>query len=170
MEVKKVAWRRGYHAAIDAETAYTAIDTIKEQNGGVLTPEIVVIKAKGKRHALHKCFNWDDEKAAHEYRVHQARNLINAVEVIYHETPHVQSRAYQVVTQAAKGGQSERKIYATTEEALTDPNKRIEVLMRANNEAKAFRRRYHYLSELANVIHAIDEFTESDFLKEANSI
>ncbi|MCP4103650.1 MAG: hypothetical protein GY750_19855 [Lentisphaerae bacterium] len=50
-----------------------------------------------------------------------------------------------------------RKVFTTTEEILKDPDARAELLSNAIREALAFRRRYSQLSELANVIRAIDD-------------
>lgn len=43
---------------------------------GKLTASEVVEAAKNAKSALHDCFEWDDTKAAHEYRLSQARHLI----------------------------------------------------------------------------------------------
>jgi hypothetical protein len=46
-----------------------------------LIPEDVVAAAKEPAHALHDCFEWDDSKAGHLYRIDQARALIREVKV-----------------------------------------------------------------------------------------
>lgn len=48
---------------------------------GRLTPPIVIETAKKKSSPLHDCFEWDDEKAGHAYRLKQARDLIRSVHV-----------------------------------------------------------------------------------------
>lgn len=53
----------------------------KLKKNGRLTPEDVVKAAKNPKSPLHPCFEWDDEEAAHQYRLHQARNLVNHVRV-----------------------------------------------------------------------------------------
>ena len=45
----------------------------------VITPEAVVKKAQSKRSALHNCFTWDNEEAAGQWRMQEARMLINAI-------------------------------------------------------------------------------------------
>lgn len=48
---------------------------------GELKPVDVVEESKPKAAPLHPCFEWNDTKAATEFRLHQARNIINIVQV-----------------------------------------------------------------------------------------
>ena len=85
--------------------------------------------------------------------------MLRSIQVIYPESPKQKpSRQYMVVTEAAKQGQPERKVYRTTKEIMQDPIARDEVLGNAIREAISFRRKYAELSELANVFVAMDDF------------
>lgn len=53
-----------------------------EKRDNTITPEAVIEEAKPKKSPIHGCFNWDDAKAANEYRLWQARNLIRSVVII----------------------------------------------------------------------------------------
>jgi hypothetical protein len=44
-----------------------------------LTAESVVNEARNKNNPLHACFEWNNTKAAHEYRLSRARVLISCV-------------------------------------------------------------------------------------------
>ena len=55
------------------------IERIRLRNGGLLTPNDVVTDAEDKSSPLHSFFTWDDEKAAKERRLDQARDLIRSV-------------------------------------------------------------------------------------------
>lgn len=61
---------------------------------GRLTAEAVVADARKKTSPIHDVFEWDDSKAAHSYRVGQARQLIASVEVEF-------VRDYKTVTAPA---------------------------------------------------------------------
>src|SRR5512136_653723 len=52
------------------------------QNSGLLTPDIVLKDAQDPTSVLHEEFEWDDAKAAHSYRVDQARELIRSVRYV----------------------------------------------------------------------------------------
>jgi hypothetical protein len=48
---------------------------------GSITPEILVNEAKKRKSPLHPIFEWDDTKAAENYRLQQARILLNNIQV-----------------------------------------------------------------------------------------
>ena len=47
----------------------------------ILTPEVVVCAAEDNNSILHKLFEWDDNKAAYNWRLQQARTILNNIEV-----------------------------------------------------------------------------------------
>lgn len=53
----------------------------------VLLPADVVKVARDPKHPLHKRFDWDDTKAAHKWRLRQARDLIASVEITWETSP-----------------------------------------------------------------------------------
>lgn len=61
------------------------LEWIRSSNQGQLHPEHVVKKAANLLSPIHQAFNWDDEKAAHEYRLWQARQLIRSVCIVQKE-------------------------------------------------------------------------------------
>jgi hypothetical protein len=74
-------------AGVKAEVAAAELARLREEDGN-LTPARVVEVASSPESPLHPAFVWDDSKAAHEYRLWQARSLIRAVVVTYpEETP-----------------------------------------------------------------------------------
>lgn len=62
-----------------------------EKNGKRLRPEDVIKDAKRKTSPLHAYFEWDDSKAAHQYRLNQARQLIREVRIKIEYTEHAVS-------------------------------------------------------------------------------
>ncbi|HUD75319.1 MAG TPA: hypothetical protein VMQ76_09630, partial [Terracidiphilus sp.] len=53
-----------------------ALRAIADKNGGLLLPEKVVEAARPVSSPLHSWFEWNDNKAAENYRIWQARQLI----------------------------------------------------------------------------------------------
>lgn len=53
-----------------------------EDRAGRVTAEDLVAAARDRKHPLHGDFEWDDHKAAHQYRLNQARQLISSVRVV----------------------------------------------------------------------------------------
>ena len=54
------------------------------KNNGSVTAEGVVKEATPTDSPMHRCFEWDDGKAAHKHRLYQARTLIR-MNVVYLE-------------------------------------------------------------------------------------
>jgi hypothetical protein len=61
------------------DAARAELDLIRQRAGGFLRPADVVDHAKSKKSALHGFFEWDDGKAAAQYRLAQARAIIRVV-------------------------------------------------------------------------------------------
>ncbi len=74
-KVKKASWHRKPKNAPSATEALAFIEGIKEKKGG-LTPQLLVIESQPKKSPLHNCFEWDNTKAAKEYRIIQAQKII----------------------------------------------------------------------------------------------
>ncbi len=60
-----------------------------EDAEGRLDPEIVIERARDQASPLNGYFEWDDDVAAHQYRITQARRLIRSikVEVVVRDVP-----------------------------------------------------------------------------------
>jgi hypothetical protein len=83
---------------VKAHIVADEITQLIESNNGAIIPETVVRAARPKRSRLHKCFEWDDKKAAKLYRVEQAKHILRAV-IVEYETddencPTVEVRAF----------------------------------------------------------------------------
>jgi len=92
-QIRTPAWRRGHSLKIDAKIAERELARIAREHGhdlDGLTPQEVVDAAREKDSPLHSLFEWDDSKAAEEYRKGQARKLLNGLGFVivdhgYHE-------------------------------------------------------------------------------------
>lgn len=122
---------------------------------GFLTPEQVVTAAANPASPLHDRFTWDDSKAAHQYRLWQARELIASV--VFEPTPgRAPFRAYVNIRTA---GEQEGR-YVSTIDALSDPKIRRAIVSRALQELERVRERYEELNELSTVWRAIRKAAE----------
>lgn len=61
------------------DAARAELEDLREQAGGRLLPEAVVERARSQNSALHRYFEWNNDAAAHAYRLQQARQVIRAV-------------------------------------------------------------------------------------------
>lgn len=131
------------------------------QNGGQITPAIVLAEAKRKSSPLHTHFTWDDTQAAHQWRLEQAAHMIRKVRVTVEVSPEVTVRVRAFMNVAAPKQEDEDDddctpstgVYVTVENAMK--NHRDEILSRAMSELNALKNRYAHLKELAAVWEAV---------------
>lgn len=124
---------------------------------GSITPELVLEHAKPKDSPLHAFFQWDNTKAAEQYRLVQARQLIRRIKVEYitEETKTVTVRAYHCVMPETDDEQTGRGVYVPVEAAMSDY--RSQLLDQCKRDMDAFKRKYAALKEVSKVIDAMDE-------------
>lgn len=124
---------------------------IASRNGGVLLPQKVVKAAEPKTSVLHSEFTWDDSTAAYEYRLWQARSLINVcVEYIQTNGDKREMRVFVSLRQdREKGG------YRLLENVVSRKSFRVQLLEDALAEMTYFREKYKGLKELAEVFEAM---------------
>lgn len=138
-----IAWSMELFKA-DAEKVYSELETI-----GTKSPQNIVDYAEEHPDSeLHKCFTWDDSKAANEWRKAEARQVVRLLVFADDETKQpTQIRVLQKATDA----------YEPVKTIVRNNDEYAKLLARAKAELKAFRERYKQISELEKVLDAIDE-------------
>jgi len=102
------------------------LDYILSQNKGKITPSKVVDDATHSSSPFHDYFEWDNKKASNEYRLHQARQLINhLIEVVVIEGVQSKQKSFFSVTNG--GG---KKVYVTLKTAISNISYRDQLLGR----------------------------------------
>jgi len=100
------------------------LEYLSSKNKGKITPDVIVQDAKQKESVFHNYFEWNNSEASRQYRLQQARNLINhIVEVVVIEGKQSQQRSFFSV----KNGNNDM-VYVTVKKAITTPNYRIQLL------------------------------------------
>jgi hypothetical protein len=96
----------------------SAIEAVREANGGRLTPTAVVDAARPDDHPLHSRFEWNDSIAGEAYRRTQAAELIRSLKIRYApsgDEPERRVPAYLSVVRP------EGRAYEPTSEVVRDP-------------------------------------------------
>jgi hypothetical protein len=89
MTEKKYRFRAGARVkGVSAAVVADELVRIAERDHGI-SAEVVVDEARPEEAPLHPAFEWRDEVAADEWRLHQARNLIRHVVVQQEGQPEV---------------------------------------------------------------------------------
>ncbi len=129
----------------------------------VLKPEMVIEFAKNKRTALHECFEWNESKAAHLWRLEQARALIRVLVTVEHGSKKAPIRALVSLKSDRYNGGGYRSIEAV----MRSPKMYAELLDEALAELRAIQVKYQRLRELKRVFAAVDEVAARQVRKAA---
>lgn len=74
-------WKmKGLAKGVDPSIAAQELQRLQSVYG-ILTPEIIVNESKSPDSVLHPVFEWDNKKAAFNYRLQQARVLLNNIKI-----------------------------------------------------------------------------------------
>lgn len=136
-----------------------------------LKPETVVERARPEMAPLHPYFEWDDETAAEQYRLVQARYYLRHIAVIREEDGEP-IRAFHVVdvqratfqsTMGGKDGEDDLppdEEFKPLREVMAEPYLMRQVVDKALRELKGWQQRYAQYSELQGVAMKVKDAIE----------
>lgn len=128
---------------------------IKEQNEGFAAPSKVVKFAENPDTHLHSRFEWDDTKAAYNYRIWEAQRIIR-LELTVLENDKKEPVTVRLFTSLVMD-RSDDKGYRLTEKVMEVKSLREQLLAEALQELIRIKVKYKLLSELSKVFAAIEE-------------
>jgi len=134
------------------EEQQAELERIRQDHGGILNPKDVVAAASDPSNPLHGCFTWDDRKAAYDFRLWEARQLIRVSVTVPRQTQRP-TRAYVSLDQQRANGGG----YRALAEVLEDDEAREQLLRQALRELKAIERKYRELKELAPIFEQAEQ-------------
>jgi hypothetical protein len=140
---------------VDVSVIKSAVEDI-ERRDGLCHPAALVAAAKAKRSPLHPLFTWDDSEAAGNWRTHEARRVINRIEVIRTDTE-TPMPAFVHVRRVTEDGVQDG--YMSTVKALASDH-RDAVISDVAKQLAGLRARYKHLTEFQDVWEAVDEAIE----------
>jgi hypothetical protein len=138
-------------AFADPQVIGEELDRIAAANAGKLTPKATVAAAADPANPLHPHFEWDDARAAHAHRLHQARHLISLVRIVDDERHH-DPPAFLTLADGARGTS-----YRPLAAVLKSADLQLTVLRQAEADLTAFERRYRMLYEVCDLIREARE-------------
>lgn len=146
---------KNYKYSVPAEVVGKHFQKL-EKKEGTLTSQNVLESARSEKSPIHSLFEWDNTKAAEQYRLKQAAQLICnlTVEIETDDKP-IECRAYMDVSEAKVGS------FINVQSAFQSEESREVVLRRALNELSAFKTKYKNLLELQDVFDVIDTHLEA---------
>jgi len=138
-----------------AKTITEELLAIKKLNAGLLDPVKVVDYARNPNTALHDRFEWNDSKAAEEYRIWQARKIISLeLIVIKGDNKERVIRAFVSLNDDRRNDGS--RGYRGVMEVMSDDVLRGQLLEQAKDDMNLFKRKYYALKALEKVFEEMD--------------
>lgn len=120
--------------------------------GDTVNPrELVAWAWKNKKSALHRAFDWDNDKAAEQWRIAQARAFLRLVVTVPEQSAHT-VRAF-VSLQGDRGSVG----YRSTTEVMGNAAMRDQFIEQFLEEMRQKEIKYRQFVELAKVFAAVDE-------------
>ena len=123
---------------------------IARKHHGLLRPVDVVDFARDSKTALHARFEWNDTKAAAEYRLWQAREIIRVVVTVLEGT----KDKIQAFVSLRGDQQKDGGGYRLLVDVMSNPAQRTLLLQEAFMEFKHWELKYKRLRELAPIFSA----------------
>lgn len=153
-------WKNGFPAPpVDADIFGSIIEKIQnKKDGASVTADDVVVEASNPDSPIRDAFQWDNEAAGHQWRLHQARRYIGALTVVRvnvetHEP--ISTRGFlKVDTDAAGSG------YQPIERVMSDKEMRAQVLARAKRDLEQTLNRYKQVLQMGGYSVRISEVIE----------
>lgn len=141
-------WRPGFECLFKGDAQKVANEIL--EIGEEVSASQILEKARDSSTELHKCFEWDDSIAAEKYRLHQARMVVCNLVIKQDES---------------KEGAPQRRLLHKTENTggykplsliVRNQTEYEKLLEQAMSELRAFKSKYHALSELEEILALID--------------
>ncbi len=159
MEVKKEFKAAKWAGFSDkkAQKYGECLDMLQDKHG-VIEPRMVLTEAKKKSSPLHDYFEWDNTRAANKYRLHQARALVNHIEItiVYDDGKEGTVRRFHNISVVEQG--EKRQCYVNIKTVADNEDYIEQIVERAFREANAWRERYKHYEKLTPICRAIETF------------
>lgn len=152
-----------FYKNVDPEVAADALFEIERKHGD-LTPEIIVGEAKKKRHPLHKCFEWDDTKAAHKFRLSQASSIMRVLVTVTDDNE--DDEPVRVFVNVYDAG---HKSYRQLNDVLSDDALREQLFNRLLSDISSLERKYKKYTALSGFFAHVDKAKDQLRLQSASA-
>lgn len=126
---------------------------LAQRNGGVLRVDDVLEEARQEGSILHKHFEWNNDKAAEQYRRDQARALIQRCKITLVDNTPVQVRAFVSLPSDRDAGGG----YRLTAEVVSDETMKAELVRDIKMTIARWNKKLHLLDQdIADLLIELD--------------
>lgn len=142
-------WKAGARAKADAQAAGEMCERLEAE--GRLSAKALLEENRPEEAPLHDCFEWQDSEAAEQWRLHQARNIINSLIVVPERSEPVRG-FFRVETGSSR--------YTSIQTIVRDLDSYEALMETALRELSAIQKKYRSIEQLSGVWDAIDKALE----------
>ena len=147
-----------WHPAVENLYADTDADKVAREIASLgenVEEADIVNKARDEKTELHKCFEWDDTKAAEKYRETQAKHVVRSIYLVRkpEEEEPEEEKVFMVRAFSHTDGSAG---YSQTVHVIKNEDRYQLLLEQAHEELRAFKRKYECLTELKPILDLID--------------
>ncbi|MBQ1535083.1 MAG: hypothetical protein IIZ62_00415 [Ruminococcus sp.] len=144
-------WKKASYIKTDANVAGQMCEALESSVG--LSAQTLLDANRNEDAPLHNEFEWDNEKAAESYRLHQARHIINCLCIKAEEAPNKEPvRAFFKI-------ENRDSEYKSLDVILQSEDSYNALLRTALAELRALEKKYSDLKELASVFDEVKKLT-----------
>ena len=144
-------WKSNARIKVNADLAGKMCEEIESKVG--LTARSLLDANREEGTLLHDEFEWDNEIAAEEYRLQQARHIINCLCIKPETKENKPIRAFFKIMDSES--------YENINVIITNEDKHQRLLQTALNELNAFKIKYRQLNELKPLFDLLDKVKEA---------
>lgn len=144
-------WKSNSRIKVNADVAGQMCEQIEKEKG--LTAQTLLDANRAEGTPLHNEFEWNDSIAAEEYRLQQARHIINCLCIKTESKKEQTVRAFFKISDAES--------YENINVIISDEDKHQRLLQTALNELNAFKIKYRQLNELKPLFDVLDKVKEA---------
>lgn len=145
-------WKSGSCIKANPQAAGEQMELLAASESG-LTAETLLEESKPEDAPLHNDYEWNDTKAAVNWRIHQSRHFMNSLVTVHVDDSSTDEQAEPLIVRAVfPTGQSR---YEPLSAIVKEQSKYDKLLETAFRELKSFKNKYETLKELQPVFDAI---------------
>jgi len=153
-DMKKYSWKRKPLGAPEASIAVKCINEIKKKRKGI-TPQTLVKEASKNKSPLHNCFEWNDSKAAAEYRKDQARYILRMLVVEIASSTKEEPKHVRVYVSPVELEQESNTGYKAIGRVRSNEDLDLAYRRQLLKELQALKEKIQNYAEFAEVVSAI---------------
>lgn len=146
-------WKQGSHHRVKPDVAAKVLNELAE--AGTLNPETLVEISKSKKSPMHPEFDWVDSVAAKNWRLYQARHVINTLIVVDEETDKEPVRAFFKIETFNKNN------YESTHVLIQSETGRAALINQAAKELMTYKFKYNTVLKWTGAEQEINDAIET---------